>query len=194
MRRVQQYEPCALRHRCAQFVGIEREPAGRIDWTQRNRTPHGAGQRDRCGVRVVIGLEDDDLVADLAQREDRCRDGLGRADRHQDLGVRVIRESVPRFAMRRNRLSQWGKSGAGRVLVEPAADRFHRLLEHRVGSVGVGEPLAEIHRARLLRESRHLGEDRRTESAHPLDERLGQRVTHGGERSSAGSSGAASPE
>ena len=54
----------------AELVGIER-PVGRA---QLHDAPLSAGQRDARGVRVVVRLERDDLVARLAQREQRGRD------------------------------------------------------------------------------------------------------------------------
>ena len=46
--------------------------------------------RDARGVRVVVRLERDDLVARLAQREQRRGDRLGRARGDEHLGVGVV--------------------------------------------------------------------------------------------------------
>ena len=59
VRRVDDDEPGAVGDRGAQFVGVG-SPVG---VAQRHRAVHAAGARDERRVRVVVGLERDDLVA-----------------------------------------------------------------------------------------------------------------------------------
>ena len=73
----------------AERVGVERQYEGaRSVTTLRVR----AGDRDARGVRVVVRLERDDLVARFAQREQRRRDRFGRAGGHEHFGVGVVLE------------------------------------------------------------------------------------------------------
>ena len=69
VRRVQQHQAGTRAERAPQLVGVEPVPPVRSR-AQRHRPPDRAGERDRGGVRVVVGLEAHDLVAGLAQRED----------------------------------------------------------------------------------------------------------------------------
>ena len=120
----------------------------------------------RAGVAVVERLEHDDLVARLAQREQRGGDGLGGAGGHEHLGVGVELEAVEAALVLGDRLPQLGDAEPGRVLVVPAAIAADaaRRRAHLGGPVGVGEALAEVDRAGRGGQRRHLGEDRRAEA------------------------------
>ena len=73
------------RHRGPQLVEVEPEVGG----AQRHRASYASGHLDHRDVGVVVGLEHDDLVARVDQPEQRRRDGLGAAGRHDDLAVGV---------------------------------------------------------------------------------------------------------
>ena len=129
-----------------ELVGIEASSRACAACTTRRVAP---GHRDARGVRVVVRLERDDLVARLAQREQRGRDRLGRARGDEHLGVGVEVEAVEALLVRRrSRARSSGTPMPGRVLVVAGADRVDRGLLHDVGAVGVGEPLPEVDRAR----------------------------------------------
>ena len=57
-----------------------------------------------------------------------------------------------------------GRPRAGGYWLQPFADGVDRRVAHLVGTVGVREALAEVHRAGGGGEARHLGEDRRAET------------------------------
>ena len=84
---------------------------------EHRRAAGRAGEGDRGGIRVVVGLEGDDLVAGLAEREDDRRDRLGRAGGDEHLRRGVERDPVEALLVRGDRLEQLGHAGAGRVLV-----------------------------------------------------------------------------
>ena len=71
----------------AQRVGVERRSRAAAACTRR---PVRAGHRDARRVGVVVRLEGDDLVARLAQREQRRGDRLGGAGGDEHLGVGVV--------------------------------------------------------------------------------------------------------
>jgi len=170
VRRVQQDRPGAWSDRRPQCVEIEREPAGGGLGDQRNRPPGGAGEGDGRGVGVVVGLEEDHLVARLDQRQQGGGDGLGGADGDQDLGVRVEGGAVA-GALGGDGRAQFGAAEAGWVLVVPVADRALGLGQHAGRAVGVREALTEVDRPGPVRQRRHLGEDRRGERPQPGYER-----------------------
>ena len=127
-----------------ELVGVE----GPVRRVQADQPRHGAGHGGAGGVGVVGRLEHDDLVAGLAQREQRRRDGLGGAHGHEDLGLGIEVEAVPGALVRGHGAPQLGDARARRVLVAPLPDGRHRHLAQLVGTVGVGEALAEVDRAR----------------------------------------------
>ena len=141
-------------------VGVERV----VGRAQLHDAALRTGQRDARGVRVVVRLERDDLVARFAQREQRRRDGLGRARGDEHLGVGVVVEPVALAWCSAIARAQLGDADPRRVLVVAGADRGDRGLVHLGGPVGVGEPLAQVDRPGGDRERRHLGEDRRAEA------------------------------
>ena len=163
VRRVEEQQPRAWADRTSEILGIERV----VGRPEGHDSPLRTGHRDRSSVRVVVRLEGDDLVAGLAEREQRRRDGLRRARGHQHLGLGVVLEPVPTLLVRGNRVAQLAYPGAGRVLVVAREDRVDRHLLDDVRSVDVGEPLTEVDRAGALGERRHLGEDRGAEPSQP---------------------------
>ena len=76
--------------------------------------------RDAGGVGVVVRLERDDLVAGLAQREQRGGDRLGRAGGDEHLAVGVELEPVEAPLVRGDRRAQLRDARARRVLVVAA--------------------------------------------------------------------------
>ena len=73
---------------------------------QRHGAPLAAGHRDDGGVGVVERLDQQHLRAGFDEPEDRRGDGLGGADGHQHLGVRVVLGAEVALALRGDRLAQ----------------------------------------------------------------------------------------
>ena len=173
VRRVEQHQPRPRRHRGRERVDGE----GVVGWLQLHDAPRGTRHRDARGVRVVVGLERDHLVARLAQRQQRGGDRLGRARGDEHLGVGVVVEVVPVALVRADGGAQLGDAGPRRVLVVAGADGGDGGVEHLLRSVGVGEALPEVDRAGLDRERRHLREDRGAEALEARGE-VGHAVGH----------------
>ncbi len=117
VRGVEEDQPGARGDRVAQFVQVQvvRAVAG----TQGDGDSGAAREGDGGGVRVVVRLQRDDLVAGLDQGQQRGGDRLGGARRDQDLGVGEALAQVDRA----------GANGQGRHLGE---DRRPELREASV--------------------------------------------------------------
>jgi hypothetical protein len=165
VRRVDQDGARPGRHGGAQGVDVQRQAARRV-LAQADGHARRAGHGHGGGVRVVVRLDQDHLVAGLDQRQQRGRDRLGGTDGHQDLGVRVVREPVPR-TVRGDGAAQHRHAGAGRVLVHARPDRRLGRREHRRRAIGVGEALTEVDGVVLHGQRRHLREDGRRERLQP---------------------------
>ncbi|CVN05269.1 Uncharacterised protein [Streptococcus pneumoniae] len=114
-----------------------------------------AGQGDRGGVRVVERLDRDDLVARAHERQDRRGDALGGTRGDHGLRGGVLRHAPVAPAVLRDGLPQHGVARAGGVLVGARQHGVGRQAQQRVGAVGVGEALAEVHGPVLDGEARH---------------------------------------
>ena len=88
------------------------------------------GQGDARLVAVVHRLEDDDLVAVVEHPEQRPGERLGGAGGDQHLGVGIVIQPVEALLVAGDGLAQHGHADARRVLVDAAADRLDRRLEH----------------------------------------------------------------
>ena len=126
---------------------------------------HAAGTRDERRVGVVVGLEGDDLVAVVDERQDRRGERFGRAGGDEHLGCRVDVDSVEPALVAGDGLAKHGQPDARRVLVDAVGDRLAGRLEHLGRAVFVGKALAEVDGAGAQREGAHLGEDRRGDAA-----------------------------
>src|SRR6202044_4186090 len=99
-------------------------------------------------VGVVVRLERDHLVARLYQRDQRGGDRLGRAGRHQDLGVRVVGQVVEPPLVFGDGGAQFRYAGAWRILIAPPVqDRVGGRLRDVPRPVRVGKALAEVDRS-----------------------------------------------
>ena len=99
VRRVQQHGARARAEGGGELARIE-GPVGRA---QRHDPRHGAGHAHARLVGVVVRLEEDDLVAGVADALDRREDRLGRAGGHGDLRVGRVVESPVAPVLRRQR-------------------------------------------------------------------------------------------
>ena len=124
------------------------------------------------GVRVVVRLEADHLVARLAEREDAGGDRLGGARGHHDLAVRVVLQAPEPALVGGDGRAQRRDARARRVLVVAGAQRLGGRGQHLRRAVGVGEALAEVDRAGTHGERGHLGEDGGPERPHPGHQRV----------------------
>ena len=151
-----------------ELVGVERRSRAGAACTTRRCAP---GHRDARGVRVVVRLERDDLVARLAQREQRGGDRLGRAGGDEHLGVGVVVEAVEALAgARRSRARSSGMPMPGGYWLWPARIAATAASSTSAGPSVSGKPWPEVDRAGRDGQRRHLGEDRRAEALHALDE------------------------
>ena len=117
-------------------------------------------------VGIVERLDQHDLVARLDQAEQAVAERLGRARRDQDLGLPVDVEPLEPLRMIRNGLAQFGNAHHGRVLVVPGQQVLRRRRPHLLGSLVVGEALAEVDGLVLARERRHDFKYRGPECGH----------------------------
>ena len=131
VRRVEQHEPGPRREGGPQRRLVDRE----VGEAEHRRAAGRPREGDRGGIRVVVGLEGDDLVARLAEREDDRRDRLRRAGGDEHLRRGVERDPVEALLVRGDRLEQLRDARAGRVLVAAAVDRGLGRLEHLAGPV-----------------------------------------------------------
>ena len=162
MRIVDEDDPGAVGDGCCEHLEIRLK----IRPQQRNGAQPRTGQRDGGSVRVVVRLEDDNLViGGVDQREQRRRQSLGGAGSHDHRGLRVDLEPVEPMLMLTDRREQVGVSSPGRVLVQTLRDRIAGGLEHLDRTVFVRESLTEIDRPRSHRRRRHLCEDGRRNDA-----------------------------
>ncbi|MEJ0044514.1 MAG: hypothetical protein WDM81_20855 [Rhizomicrobium sp.] len=124
---------------------------------------HGAdGQRDRT-VGVIGRLDQHDLVALPHQAHDRGGQRLGGAGRDQHLRLRIEVQAMEPLGMAGDGAAQLHPALHRRILVRPFDQRARRSLAHGERAVLVREALAEIDRAVLHRQGRHVGEDGRGE-------------------------------
>ena len=138
VRRVHDDEPGAVGDRVAKFVGV----GSPIGVAQRHRAVHSAGSRDERRIRVVVGLERDDLVTRVDEGEERRRERFGRAGRDEHLGCRVDVDAVEPMLVAGDRLAKHGEADARRVLVDAVGDGLAGRLEHFGRTVLIGEALA----------------------------------------------------
>ena len=130
---------------------------------ERHRAQPRAGHGRDGSVGVVGGLEGEDLVARVAQRQHRGGDRLGGAGRDEHLGGRVDRQPPEPLLVLGDGPAQRLDPEAGRVLVLPGPDGRDGGLGHLDRAVLVREPLPEVDRAGGDGQCRHLREDRRAE-------------------------------
>ena len=159
VRRVQQHQPRAVgdERRERVDVGVVR---GRVEG---DRPQPSAGHRRDGGVAVVGGLEGEDLVAGVAQRQHRGGDRLRGSGGDQHLGGRVDVDPPEALLVIGDGDAQLLDARSRRVLVHSAADGRDGGVGHLDGSVLVGEALPEVDGSRGRGERRHLREDRRAE-------------------------------
>ena len=91
-----------------------------------------AGKRYRGGVRIVVRLENDDLVTHLGKCQNGCRDRLGSAGGDEHLAIGVVVELVATSMVVAYRLTQLGDAQPGWVLV--VAPRIAAIASARSSS------------------------------------------------------------
>ena len=120
-------------------------------------------------ITVVIGLEDDDLVARINQPHDSAVDALGGARGHDDARLRIDIESIENLSVPGDALAQGGEARAGRVLIGAIAiEGVNRRVDYRFWSVKIGLALPKVDGIVPRRQLIDLGEDGRAERRYPL--------------------------
>ena len=158
VRRVDDDRPGALCEGSAQLVRIERPVGG----PQGHIAGNGAAQDAVRAIVLIEGLEDDDLVARVEDREHRRDHRFGGATGDCDLPVGIDRAAPGLAVLRRERASQLRRSPGGGVLVEAAGERSLGGFDDLWGRFEVGEALREVDSAVAIQsqvEPRHLPDD-----------------------------------
>lgn len=132
VRGVEQDQPGAGRHGGAQLVEVE--PVGALVGPEGDGDAGAARQGDAGGVRVVVRLQGDDLVAGLQEGQQGGGDRLRGAGGDQELGVGVVLQSVVPPLVVRDRGAQFGDAGARWVLVAVKPARRARTAASRISS------------------------------------------------------------
>jgi hypothetical protein len=121
---------------------------------------HGAtGELDVGRVAVVAGLEHDHLVARVHTGQHGGQDGLRGAGGDGDLAAGVVAAAVQLLDLGRHPFAQGRHAGHRRVLVVALGHGGVHVFQQLGVAREIGEPLAEVDGAHLLRQRRHHGED-----------------------------------
>ena len=102
-----------------QRVEIQREPVP-VGY-QRDASPGGAGKRDRGGVGVVVGLDEQHLIALPDQGEQGSADRFGGTDGDQHLGIRIVHQAVAAARCSATAMRNSGMPGPGGYWLCPLA-------------------------------------------------------------------------
>jgi len=118
-----------------------------------------AGELHGGLVRVIGGIEYNDLIAGGDQRLHGREDRLGGTKRHRDLELRIDAHRVTAIELGRNRLAQLRHPRHRRVLIMTLAHSLvHQFADTRIDVV-IRKSLAEVHGLQLGGTLRHDGED-----------------------------------
>ncbi len=119
------------------------------------------GERDRRLIGVVGRIENDDFIAGSCERDNGAEQGLRRAARYGDLGLRIDDACEALGNADGNRLAQPGDSGHRRILIHTARKRVGDELDQPGGRVEIGKTLRKVDRRMLLGQPAHHSKDRR---------------------------------
>ena len=156
-RRVQHDRAGARRDCC--FQSVERQlPVWRIKPHLHRR---GTRPADDGRIAVVSGLEQDDLIARLQQRQKAISERLRGARGHQHLALPIDVEPKPTFGIAGHRLAQRRQSHHGRILMGSLAQRadcgFNQLGRFKAN---FRKALSKIDGLHFGRKPRHRFKDR----------------------------------
>jgi hypothetical protein len=120
-------------------IGLE---VGEAQWHGTRRAP---GERRARRVGVVVGLEDDDLVIGaIDEREDRRREGFGRARCDDDLALGVPIEPVEVVLVRGDACRSRGTPRPGAYWFAPAAMAAKAASSTSAGPSSSGKPCPRL--------------------------------------------------
>ena len=146
---------CALFERVFQHVCIEVE-------RRRDQRDEDRFTVSHDGLRAVvlkIRGEHDDLVAGVRQGEDRIDHGLGRADGHDHIRLRIERAAHEAAGLAGKRLPEIRRAHGDGVLVRAERADLRQTVRQGLGRVKVGEALRQVDRAARKCHARHAPDD-----------------------------------
>ena len=114
------------------------------------------------GLRAVvfkIRREHDDLVARVRERKNGVDHGLGRADGHDDVRIRVNGNAHEPAALAADRAAEIRRAHRDRVLVRALLTDLAQPVGHGLRGIKVREALRQIDRAAVKAHTRHPAND-----------------------------------
>ena len=126
-----------------------------------------AGEDDGRDVRHVRRFVEDDLVTRVARRAQRQVDRLGRPDRDQQLGGRVVVDAVSRLEVARQGPPQLERPEVAGVVGAALAQALHARLDDDPRRVEVG--LADAQADDVVHRRRDVEEPADARGRHALD-------------------------
>ncbi len=155
---------------------IENSPVGRPHiHSHRN----SLNRQQRVDVILIVGLEKDDLVAGVEQRQAGAMKSPGgpRADRY--VCFRISHDAVVLHEFLGNRLPQFRQSIESRIDILPAVYRLCRGSKHHRWNRRVADPLRHVEALRLNTGMGHGSNLRVGQGGHSLVEvSVHRRITH----------------
>ena len=138
-----------------QHIGVK--PEGRGDQRHKDGL---AVSHNRLGVVVLkIGGENDDLVPGVGEGEDGVHHGLGGADGHDDLPVRVQPAAHEAAALPGQGRAEVGRAHGDGVLVGALVAHLRQPVHHLLGGIEVGESLGQIDGPHVHGDAGHPADD-----------------------------------
>ncbi len=119
-------------------------------------------------VVFVERLEDNDLIARIADGKERGDHRLGRAATDRHFGSRIKRQALESLILPRDGLAQALGAPGDRILIDVGGDRLARGFLDLVGRTEIGKSLSEVHRIVANRLAGHLPDDRLGKKPGPL--------------------------
>ena len=159
----------------------------------RDVTHDAAGEDDGRDVRHVRRFVEDDLVTRVARRAQRQVDRLGRPDRDQQLGGRVVVDAVSRLEVARQGPPQLERPEVAGVVGAALAQALHARLDDDPRRVEVG--LADAQADDVVHRRRDVEEPPDPRGRHALDALREHAIGERGARARVGrhQAGAAAP-
>ena len=150
--------------------------------TQTDEARLGSAQNRVGPVVFVEGLEDHDLVALVADRQQRGDHRLGRAAADDDFFFRIDVDPLPLLHLPGNRIAQTLRAPGDGVLIHVGGDRLLRGPLDLCGRGKIGKSLRQIDGVILHRLPRHLANHRLGKMLNLVGEKvlgMGGNLGHG---------------
>ena len=145
----------ALLERVFQHICVEIE----LRRYQRNENRLTVSHDGLRAVILKIRGEHDDLVAGVRQGKDRVDHGLGRADGHDHIRLRIERAAHEAAGLAGKRLPEIRRAHGDGVLVRAERADLRQTVRQSLGRVKVGEALRQVDRAARKCHARHAPDD-----------------------------------